>query len=272
MGPVSALLKLRGRFLTRYLRVMVSLARPRDLVFVPELIRHPEGEKVLVLSPHCDDDVIGLGGLMHFHARAGHAVTVVYMTTPASGDKGGSNRGEVRKQEARKATELLGGFNLVFLDQPEGTRSPGGGLIRRFGRILQDTRPDVVCLPWFLDNHVDHLAANDLLVHASSCCQPGCLVYAYEVWTPLMPNRLLDITEVAGIKRKALAAYGSQLSDVDLVRTTLGLNQYRSMTHLKGAGYAEAFLRMNLSDYVHRVTAGRRHSILPGALETRCAV
>ena len=124
MGPVSAFLARRRRFLTQYLRVMVSLAKQRDLLFVPELIHRPEGERALVLSPHCDDDVIGLGAMMHCHGLAGHDVTIVYFTTPASRGRGRSNQGEVRKQEAREATELLGTFNLLFLDQPEGKLKP----------------------------------------------------------------------------------------------------------------------------------------------------
>jgi len=251
---------------------MGSVARQRDLLFVPELIHRPEGERALVLSPHCDDDVIGLGALLHCHGLAGHHVTIVYFTTPASQAKRRLNLGEIRKQEARRATELLGTFKLVFLDQPEGKLRAGRQLIARFVEIINETRPDVLYLPWFLDNHVDHLAVNELLVHASSRCRPTCMVYAYEVWTPLLPNRLLDITDHIDIKKEALSRYTSQLAEVDLVRTTLALNRYRSVTHLRGAGYAEAFLRMGYFEYVHMVSAGRQRSILRGDFEQKCVL
>lgn len=244
---------------------MVSLAKRRDLLFVPELIHRPEGERALVLSPHCDDDVIGLGAMMHCHGLAGHDVTIVYFTTPTSRGRGRSNQGEVRKREAREATELLGTFNLLFLDQPEGRLKPDRQLTASFVQIINDTRPDVLYLPWFMDNHVDHLAVNELLVHAYSRCRPACIVYAYEVWTPMLPNRLLDMTDHLDIKREALSRYTSQLAEVDVLRTTLALNRYRSVTHLRGLGYAEAFLRMGLSEYVRMASACRQRSMLRGA-------
>ena len=42
------------------------------------------------------------------------------------------------------------------------------------------------------------------------------------------------------------------------------------MIHLKGAGYVEAFLRMDLSEYLDRVSAVRRPSRLPGARDKKC--
>jgi LmbE family N-acetylglucosaminyl deacetylase len=243
---------------------MVSLVRQRDLLFVPELMERPEGERALVLSPHCDDDVIGLGGMMHGHGLAGHDVTVVYFTTPVPQGKGKSHQRELRKQEARKATERLGAFDLLFLDQPEGKLKPDRQLIDRLVQIIHDARPDVLYLPWFLDNHVDHLAVNELLLHASSRCRPACMVYGYEVWTPMLPNRLLDVTDRIEVKKEALSHYTSQLAKVDLLGTTLALNRYRSVTHLKGAGYAEAFLRMGLAEYLRMAAAFRQRSILGG--------
>jgi LmbE family N-acetylglucosaminyl deacetylase len=248
---------------------MVSLARQKDLLFVPELMRRPEGNKVLVFSPHCDDDVIGLGGSMHLHAAEGHQVTVVYFTAPASG-RNRSSRAEIRREEARRATALLGEFQLIFLDRPEGNLKPAGPLLGRISGILRDTSPDVLYLPWFLDNHADHLAVNELLVRASSHCRPACMVYAYEVWTPLLPNRLLDITGQAALKGKALGEYASQLAEGNLVETILALNRYRSLTHGKRVGYAEAFLRVGLGEYVRLVSACREPSILRGALESKC--
>ncbi len=271
MGPVSVLLAKQRRFLARYLRVMVSLARQRDLLFVPELIQRPEGNRVLVFSPHCDDDVIGLGGSMHLHAAEGHQVSVVYFTAPASG-RSRTKRAEIRKEEARRATALLGEFRLIFLDRPEGNLKPSRALVGRVAQILRDTSPDVLYLPWFLDNHADHLAVNELLVHASSHCRPACMVYAYEVWTPLLPNRLLDITDRAALKKRALGEYASQLAEGNLVETILALNRYRSLTHRNGLGYAEAFLRVGLGEYVRLVSACREPSILRGAREPTCFI
>jgi glucosamine-6-phosphate deaminase len=41
----------------------------------------PEGRRVLVFSPHPDDDVISMGGILHKLAQNGNQITVAYMTS-----------------------------------------------------------------------------------------------------------------------------------------------------------------------------------------------
>jgi len=41
----------------------------------------PEGRRVLVFSPHPDDDVISMGGILHKLAQNGNTITVAYMTS-----------------------------------------------------------------------------------------------------------------------------------------------------------------------------------------------
>jgi glucosamine-6-phosphate deaminase len=41
----------------------------------------PEGRRVLIFSPHPDDDVISMGGILHKLAQNGNEITVAYMTS-----------------------------------------------------------------------------------------------------------------------------------------------------------------------------------------------
>ena len=47
----------------------------------------------------------------------------------------------------------------------------------------------------------------------------------------------------------AIEAFVSQTRLIDYAPTILGLNQYRSMVHLCGKGYAEAFLETTAEEY-----------------------
>jgi len=230
---------------------MVTLMRPSDLIFTPELIHMPEGHRALVLSPHCDDDVIGLGGTMHRHVLNGDPVTVVYFTGGTYA-KGGMDETMMvcRSDEARKAAGSLGVTDLIFMDQLEGMLKPSNHLLEWLDRIFRTVQPDVIYLPWLLDNHVDHRAVNQIFWYFCRRWKGAAAVYAYEVWTPLMPNRIVDITEHAEIKQRALSQYTSQLEDVDYVNTTMALNRYRSITNMKGKGYAEAFLCIDVKEYL----------------------
>ena len=252
-GPATLLLERRRRRFAGYLRSLVSLARRKDLVFFPKLIERPECRRGLVLSPHCDDDVIGLGGLLHRLARDRDSLTILYFAgTSTSEGEGAGSIGARRREEAQKATAILGieAPDLVFLDQPDGGLCPSPELIDRLVRILAEKSPEVVYLPWFLENHVDHVAVNAVFGEAWGRWRSPCTVYAYEVWTPLFPNRIVDITPDVEIKKKALSQYASQLDRVDYVGTTLALNRYRSVTNLKGRGFAEAFLCLGVREYL----------------------
>lgn len=66
-------------------------------------------KRVLVFSPHPDDDVIGSGGSIAKHIHNGNNVAVVFMT---SGDIGSLIHASndmvlIRESEARKAAEYL---------------------------------------------------------------------------------------------------------------------------------------------------------------------
>ena len=52
----------------------------------PELVELPPGREILVLAPHFDDEAIGPGGTLVKHARAGHRITVAFMTDGRRGD------------------------------------------------------------------------------------------------------------------------------------------------------------------------------------------
>jgi LmbE family N-acetylglucosaminyl deacetylase len=88
------------------------------------------------------------------------------------------------------------------------------------------------------------------LKHSFQCC-------GYEIWTPLMPDIIVDITEFMGRKQQALLAHQTQLEHADYLRAMLGLNAYRSVQYLEGRRYAEAFLLMGKKDYLDCV---RRHT------------
>ena len=47
---------------------------------------HPlPGNRVLVFSPHPDDDILGCGGSLMVHVSKGAKVTIIYMTSGEAG-------------------------------------------------------------------------------------------------------------------------------------------------------------------------------------------
>jgi len=107
----------------------------------------------------------------------------------------------------------------------------------------------VVYLPFPTDRHPDHVETARIFSAAVRGTANGCQVYAYEVWSPLYPNCMVDIGGVVEIKRQALLQFATQVADNDFVHSILGLNAYRAAFHLESKGYAEAFFRCSPRDF-----------------------
>ena len=220
----------------------------------------PSAERVVVLAPHMDDEVIGCGGSLARHVASGAQVTVIYFTDGRDGGRIPDGQGEgtpsrdalarIRKAEAHAALAALGITNAVFLDGVDCQVLDTPGLADRLREQLLAIRPEVVYLPFFLEEHPDHRAISYLLLAATRGTGMGFRCHGYEVWTPLFPNCLVNIDATVEQKRSAIAHYHSQTADFDYVHTGLGLNAYRSGALLGPCRYAEAFCALPLPDYL----------------------
>ena len=88
----------------------------------PILIDKPEGSKVLVLSPHQDDDIFGCGGVLHKHHLAGDYIVSVYLTDGRKGGTESESDEQItlkRREEAHKAADIIGINRLVFMDKED---------------------------------------------------------------------------------------------------------------------------------------------------------
>jgi LmbE family N-acetylglucosaminyl deacetylase len=226
-------------------------------------VYEPGDGKIVVLAPHMDDETLGCGGTIARHVKAGARVTVIFLT---DGRYGGGSYAEmtavernrrleeiivVRKQEARCAGEILGVQSLMFLDAEDTRLSADRRVPTLLREILEREQPRCVYLPYFLDQHRDHRAANGVLLAAVAGTRLEFECRGYEVWTPLFPNCVVKIDVTIDSKKRALACYRSQLADTDYVHAAIGLNAHRSLALGGKAGlFAEAFHSLPVADYL----------------------
>ncbi len=213
------------------------------------------GPNVLVFSPHPDDDIFGCGGSLITHVKQGHSIHIIYF---CKGDKGihklsGNQAAEVRKSEAISACAIIGisEENLTFLNQGDHDLSVNKQLISKVNEILEHVNPDIIYLPTFTDNHPDHFQVN-LILKASNVVSR--YIAGYEIWTPHIPNRLVDITPVIDQKIKAIQAHKSQINEMDYLNAILALNKYRACLYAKKKfSYAESFLILETKEYLNLI-------------------
>lgn len=199
-------------------------------------------EKIIVLSPHPDDDIFGVGGTLLRHQQNGDTIQVLYL---CRGDGGGArSRDDIlakkRQAEATEALAKLGG-TAIFWQIRDGSLSPSSELVAKLARLLSEYQPTRIYVPWFGDNHQDHQGCAELLKLSSAKAIASADIWQYEIWSPLLPNRYVDISQVTQQKKQLMSFHKSQIQDNANFETgIIGLNSYRGMQI--GVQTAEAFL------------------------------
>jgi LmbE family N-acetylglucosaminyl deacetylase len=238
-----------GRYLRLELRYIYEKVRRRvssqyaisSSAWDPKLVDVPSGERFLVLSPHTDDEAIGCGGTIMKLLGRGRSVRVVHLSNQRTGMHSSSER----LAEARKAMEILGVTNHVVVQDEFPSFDDLRGIIA--GEMCSGNY-DAVFLPSPIENHDQHLATCRAWAESMASLSRGAAVaILFEVWTPLIPNMLVDVTDVMPRKIEAIRAYGSQVELVDYARAVEGLSSYRAAMAGRN-GYLEAFLSIQASD------------------------
>ncbi|MCL6591060.1 MAG: PIG-L family deacetylase [Firmicutes bacterium] len=223
----------------------------------PKLVKKPSGVEILVLAPHMDDEIIGCGGTLLKHSQAGDKISVVYMTDGSKGIPGKQPNYDLiklRKEEAMKSNTLLGIQDVIFLDIEDSSDESWESYEELLYNILIDNRPELIYLPWYLDIHPDHQKTNFLLKKIVEKSQFKCTVCAYEVWYPLNPNILVNITKQMPVKLQAISEHKSQLELIKYSRLITSLNSYRAcFIPLPGLDYAEAFYESDCQSYLELI-------------------
>ncbi|MEM3074531.1 MAG: PIG-L family deacetylase [Candidatus Pacearchaeota archaeon] len=237
-----------------YLEKSIKLEKKiNNIIKEPRLIEKPEEKNILVLSPHFDDEILGCGGVLRKHVLNNNKISILYVT---DGSKKNSEKNKeehflMRKKESEKACRIIGIKNneFYYLKEPEGYIEVKEESINNLCHIIKKNNPNLIYIPWFLDNHIDHFKTNKLLYQCYKKLNFNCMVCAYEIWTPIIPNIIINISKEFRLKKKALKEFKSQLKEVKYNLIFKGLNKYRTAYNLNGNGYAEAFLYLDVKKY-----------------------
>lgn len=210
---------------------MASLIRGRLGVQIVPKPFHKE-DKVVILAPHPDDDVIGCAGAL---LGARHAL-VIYVTDGRHGTPSGKPSNKlikVRQKEASAGLRCLGDkIDTIFLGNSDSSLKPTKAIAKTIANLITDFAKGNIYLfvPWALDDNRDHKAVAQLAHKAIRLMSDDAVkeVWQYEVWSPLIPNRFIPL-KGAAIRRKAkaIAAHRSQLKSRAYDKAILGLNAYR---------------------------------------------
>lgn len=207
-------------------------------------------DKILILAPHADDEIIGCGGILLKYAKQ---CNVLCVTNCKTGNPNKSERESIieRKKEFYNVMDFLKVHGYFY-----NTDIDSDGLIfsyKKFEKLVANYKLeeyDYICLPIWYDQHADHktlvkflhkyIIEHALILH--------CRILFYEVWSTIaVPNRYLDLTCLEKDKFELMSLYKSQIAHIDYASRIKALNIYRGMTVDKKS--AEVYYEMDFNEF-----------------------
>ncbi len=184
-------------------------------------------QRLVVVAPHPDDDVLACGGLMAMHLAQGGEVMVISVTD-GEASHADSAYWQAPALAATRHQELLAGLQQLGVGRTAVHRLalPDGAIAAYADRLQLALmallkRDDVVVTTWHLDGHPDHEATAEVATRV--CEHIGCRLLQAPVWMwhwaqiddPSVPwhnlYRLPLTPHTVDQKQAALAAHASQL-------------------------------------------------------------
>lgn len=206
--------------------------------------------RVLVLTPHPDDEVFGMGGTMVRLRDLGVPFSITWFTNADE---------PIRKAESRAVLDRL----VPEMTDDEAFPLPGEHvLVGESTGVISERiaafQPDTICLPSVFDTHTDHVRLVLALREVIRRDRWAGHVLQYEVWSTLVPNRLVDITAAMPEKRELMNLYQSQLRQdmLNYVDRIEALNRYRGLGG--NEDWAEAFTLTTAAEFAGMVRRTKR--------------
>lgn len=215
-------------------------------------------KKILIISPHLDDEVLGCGGTIQYFKKKGSSVNVVFIADRKYNNKILIKKVKSDRQEALKAKKILKYDKQFFLGfQDESLYKNIDKIIIELVKIVNLVKPDTVfcCSPD--DNNHDHYSTFVAAKVVMRWVYGVKNVYLYE--TPssseisphknnilFEPNLFINIEKYIENKIKALNCYKSEKRSFPNARSKEGIITYSKFRGMMcGHKNAEAFKVIN---------------------------
>lgn len=219
-------------------------------------------KKILVISAHPDDEVLGMGGTIAKLTQAGNEVYVLIVTDGSSSQYRDSDELneiiEDKKQETKACADVLGIKQVLYGELPDMKldSTPHISINQVIENTIDRIQPEIVYTHFWGDVNMDHqqVYKSTLVAVRPVMGQIVKELYCYRVpssteWTPnkadtmFMPNVFVNINDVVEQKYEAFAKYSTELRDYPHPRSVQYLRETDKATGLKVGLYcAEEFV------------------------------
>ncbi|MGB8002372.1 MAG: bacillithiol biosynthesis deacetylase BshB1 [Anaerobacillus sp.] len=217
---------------------------------------------ILAFGAHADDVEIGMAGTLKKFDAEGMTTGICDLTEAEL-----SSNGTVftRHHEARTAAEILSVKNRFNMKFPDRGLFISDDKVSKMVKLIRETKPNIIFLPYFDDRHPDHGHAARLVEEAVfssgirkyhpelGSAHKVTQIYYYFINGFHKPQFTINVTDQIESKREALNAYESQFTlnsgsvSTPLTNGYVDKVIYREYLYGKESGveYAEGFIAKN---------------------------
>lgn len=227
-----------------------------------------ENKNIIVLSPHVDDETIGLGGSIIKLGKMGSKMTLIYLTdgSGSTSDKSKSQLIEERREEGIAVKESYGFNELYFLDQVDGElNSNSDSLIDELKKIISREKPDAIFSPFLIDGNKDHFETTKALSKALESMDIDFNhIYLYEVNNLIHP----ELVNIVSILEDSIYRGKKDKYSIFKSQWAMGFSIYELMDYARGINYkskekVEPFVKLNHRQLKHAIKSLENNEFNP---------
>ena len=211
--------------------------------------------KILVVSPHPDDETLGAGGTLLKMKKKGCKIFWLNITNMIAEDGWTKSQITHRNEqiEAIKNFYRFDGFYNFGFPAAKLFSFGEGQLIEAIKKVFEDIKPDWIIIPGQYDAHSDHRIVYNCCM---SCAKTFRASYIRRITTMEIlsesdygfqkekfdPNLFIDITDELDGKLEAMEIYDTEIEEVPFPRS---IENIKALASIRGgacsAKFAEAF-------------------------------
>ena len=201
---------------------------------------------ILVIAPHPDDEVLGMGGTIKKLSKKNKIILCV-VSEGATAQYKDKKMIKVRRDSCKKTAKILGISQTVFLDYPDMRLNLSHlDINKKLEEIIEKYKPEIVYTAPKNDLNLDHqVVFNSTLV----ACRPKSgvkQILCYEIQgntkVPFVPNVFENIEKEFSYKIKGFKMYKSEIEEFPNPRSIIAIENLAIMRGIEsGFKKAEAF-------------------------------
>jgi len=201
---------------------------------------------ILVIAPHPDDEVLGMGGTIKKLSKKNKIILCV-VSEGATAQYKDKKMIKVRRDSCKKTAKILGISQIQFLDYPDMRLNLSHlDINKKLEEIIEKYKPEIVYTAPKNDLNLDHqVVFNSTLV----ACRPKSgvkQILCYEILggtkVPFVPNVFENIEKEFSYKIKGFKMYKSEIEEFPNTRSIIAIENLAILRGIEsGFKKAEAF-------------------------------